>query len=676
MFEILSLKALLSVIFFFLLCVNLNLFVCPTDCDGVVVEVNFIKEGKSGGKEVRKEAKDSIFNVKQWKPSKAQQQRAETSVKGATAAAAAGAQQVVNKKQQQQQERLKELAKRKEREQLEIAVTKDQPSSSSSSGIRVVGNVVGAIPKASKKTAFAEKLSKLDSLRGTFQKHLSARGGKSDTRSSSLMNAYFQSLKAAAASNDILVTMDNDVFSCPMAHQEFRRITDVLRQNVVDYKGEFRSYREALAEERRARNVQISKELQQEKELSFYLYGSAKRLIREKEKADARSEELRSKLTEKQEQLRVSRSREREAQEMLKNMRGRIRELEANTTEGSIPNAHESLEPVLRELERSGGEDMTARLVSDVQLEDPAIASMGHPLGRGDRGEPHYPISPGDDELVVLAESGSDRGGFVSSQMEEDLEQQRQLLKELYPDASAKEIEEMLEEHEREDDEDNLDEAVTHDATGNAADSGDEALAPEVLEAMLKMRSEQRRELLIGGGVPGSAGEQLQKVQQEQLQYQRLIEQQQRNYQMMLHQQLQQQQQQQQAFAPRFHHVQQQMQRPLQQHPQTAPGGYVPPQLQQLQRQLGPLIDLSVPVPRAPPAAHLSPNRSTSLAECAICYDPLDKEDRFPLQPCGHDSFHRNCVRTWLKENSNCPFCRQHIKLEEDFPRLERAERR
>lgn len=53
---------------------------------------------------------------------------------------------------------------------------------------------------------------------------------------------------------------------------------------------------------------------------------------------------------------------------------------------------------------------------------------------------------------------------------------------------------------------------------------------------------------------------------------------------------------------------------------------------------------------------------------CTICHDELSK-DSCELE-CGHH-FHRECIRTWLKQHSStCPICRVHALLPEDFPEL------
>ncbi|KAM6097290.1 E3 ubiquitin-protein ligase TTC3 isoform 2-T4 [Chlamydotis macqueenii] len=53
---------------------------------------------------------------------------------------------------------------------------------------------------------------------------------------------------------------------------------------------------------------------------------------------------------------------------------------------------------------------------------------------------------------------------------------------------------------------------------------------------------------------------------------------------------------------------------------------------------------------------------------CTICHDELSR-DSCELE-CGH-RFHRECIRTWLKQHSStCPICRVHALLPEDFPEL------
>ena len=62
-----------------------------------------------------------------------------------------------------------------------------------------------------------------------------------------------------------------------------------------------------------------------------------------------------------------------------------------------------------------------------------------------------------------------------------------------------------------------------------------------------------------------------------------------------------------------------------------------------------------------------------SLDECVICCEELQDADalsqknirqgwtRYSLE-CGHDTFHKKCIRDWLKKKSDCPLCKKQIK--------------
>ncbi|XP_072230625.1 E3 ubiquitin-protein ligase TTC3 isoform X2 [Leuresthes tenuis] len=53
---------------------------------------------------------------------------------------------------------------------------------------------------------------------------------------------------------------------------------------------------------------------------------------------------------------------------------------------------------------------------------------------------------------------------------------------------------------------------------------------------------------------------------------------------------------------------------------------------------------------------------------CIICHEDMSPEDTCVLE-CRH-SFHEECIRSWLKEQSTCPTCRNHALLPDDFPAL------
>ncbi|XP_051973434.1 LOW QUALITY PROTEIN: E3 ubiquitin-protein ligase TTC3-like [Xyrauchen texanus] len=79
-----------------------------------------------------------------------------------------------------------------------------------------------------------------------------------------------------------------------------------------------------------------------------------------------------------------------------------------------------------------------------------------------------------------------------------------------------------------------------------------------------------------------------------------------------------------------------------------------------------------------PPPAHVWKNvpekhRNTAFAlnmeePCIICHEEVNSDDLCVLE-CRH-SFHRECIKSWLKEQSTCPTCREHVLLPEDFPML------
>ncbi|XP_076876166.1 E3 ubiquitin-protein ligase TTC3 isoform X2 [Brachyhypopomus gauderio] len=59
---------------------------------------------------------------------------------------------------------------------------------------------------------------------------------------------------------------------------------------------------------------------------------------------------------------------------------------------------------------------------------------------------------------------------------------------------------------------------------------------------------------------------------------------------------------------------------------------------------------------------------------CIICHEDMSPEDLCVLE-CRH-SFHRECIKSWLREQSTCPTCREHALLPEDFPLLPGRNRR
>ncbi|XP_067464760.1 E3 ubiquitin-protein ligase TTC3-like [Thunnus thynnus] len=71
---------------------------------------------------------------------------------------------------------------------------------------------------------------------------------------------------------------------------------------------------------------------------------------------------------------------------------------------------------------------------------------------------------------------------------------------------------------------------------------------------------------------------------------------------------------------------------------------------------------------------HLGPQRATHSNAlnmedpCIICHEDMSPDDICVLE-CRH-SFHKECIKSWLKEQSTCPTCRDHALLPDDFPVL------
>ncbi|XP_026183559.1 E3 ubiquitin-protein ligase TTC3 isoform X2 [Mastacembelus armatus] len=59
---------------------------------------------------------------------------------------------------------------------------------------------------------------------------------------------------------------------------------------------------------------------------------------------------------------------------------------------------------------------------------------------------------------------------------------------------------------------------------------------------------------------------------------------------------------------------------------------------------------------------------------CIICHDDMSPDDIYVLA-CRH-GFHDECIRSWLKEQSTCPTCRDHALPVDEFPVLSRRKRK
>ncbi|KAG7217207.1 hypothetical protein INR49_027751 [Caranx melampygus] len=62
------------------------------------------------------------------------------------------------------------------------------------------------------------------------------------------------------------------------------------------------------------------------------------------------------------------------------------------------------------------------------------------------------------------------------------------------------------------------------------------------------------------------------------------------------------------------------------------------------------------------------PNAINMEDPCIICHEDMSPDDMCVLE-CRH-SFHKECIKSWLKEQSTCPTCRDHALLPDDFPVL------
>ncbi|CAG5870796.1 unnamed protein product [Menidia menidia] len=71
------------------------------------------------------------------------------------------------------------------------------------------------------------------------------------------------------------------------------------------------------------------------------------------------------------------------------------------------------------------------------------------------------------------------------------------------------------------------------------------------------------------------------------------------------------------------------------------------------------------------PVTHQRPKACNALNmddPCIICHEDMSPEETCVLE-CRH-SFHEECIRSWLKEQSTCPTCRNHALLPDEFPAL------
>uniref|UniRef100_A0A1A7Z5N6 RING-type E3 ubiquitin transferase n=1 Tax=Iconisemion striatum TaxID=60296 RepID=A0A1A7Z5N6_9TELE len=86
------------------------------------------------------------------------------------------------------------------------------------------------------------------------------------------------------------------------------------------------------------------------------------------------------------------------------------------------------------------------------------------------------------------------------------------------------------------------------------------------------------------------------------------------------------------------------------------------------QRATPPLVTHSTVWQSFGPQRVRNPDALNMEDPCIICHEDMSPENICVLE-CRH-SFHNECIRSWLKEQSTCPTCRNHALLPEDFPAL------
>ncbi|KAL5205097.1 hypothetical protein ABZP36_009968 [Zizania latifolia] len=47
-------------------------------------------------------------------------------------------------------------------------------------------------------------------------------------------------------------------------------------------------------------------------------------------------------------------------------------------------------------------------------------------------------------------------------------------------------------------------------------------------------------------------------------------------------------------------------------------------------------------------------------AECAVCLEDFEADDKLKMMPCSH-SFHDRCISDWLRVSRTCPLCRHAL---------------
>ncbi|CAL5208271.1 unnamed protein product [Lathyrus oleraceus] len=68
------------------------------------------------------------------------------------------------------------------------------------------------------------------------------------------------------------------------------------------------------------------------------------------------------------------------------------------------------------------------------------------------------------------------------------------------------------------------------------------------------------------------------------------------------------------------------------------------------------------------PVIHFkSEDENTDSAECAVCLNDFQQDEKLRIIPNCNHVFHIDCIDVWLQNNANCPLCRTSISLTKGY---------
>lgn len=77
---------------------------------------------------------------------------------------------------------------------------------------------------------------------------------------------------------------------------------------------------------------------------------------------------------------------------------------------------------------------------------------------------------------------------------------------------------------------------------------------------------------------------------------------------------------------------------------------------------LGPVEStIGLPIPYSDVVNKFLDEYRSSDTDCAICWDVVAKMHRCGCLPCGHTSFHEECLAEWIRKAGSCPLCRKRV---------------